>query len=357
MGRNSKWELLHKYLSGELNEEEERRFREWIEENPERKGLVKELKRIWDVVPPMDVHTAWLAFRNREVQEAAEKRGGRSPRSESATDALPAAGEGRSHWKLVTGMAVLLLMLTSFFTLYLNPPVQMAGEGGDEQISMKTMVTKKGEKARVTFNDGTKVIMNASSTLRFPSAFTRNKQVVRLEGEAYFEVAPRSNSRFIVKTGQADVMVHGTQFNVNTQPEKRNFEVVVKKGRVSVSPRTQDRDKSLLLEKNERTVMNPDGRFTEPVPVDSRDHIAWIYDGFHFDDTPFPEVIKALEQRFGVDIEVEQSHWEHVGYSGAFKGKSLEEILDIISQSLNFSYKRNKDTIFIYRESGREGPP
>ncbi len=105
----------------------------------------------------------------------------------------------------------------------------------DGVFAMNTMSTPKGGQYKLTLADGTKVWLNAASSITYPTTFTKNTRKVTVTGEVYFEVAGNSSKPFIVKTYKDEIQVLGTQFNVNAYVDESTIKTSLIEGSVKVN--------------------------------------------------------------------------------------------------------------------------
>jgi len=113
----------------------------------------------------------------------------------------------------------------------------------------------KGEEYQLVLSDGTRVWLNSETSLKFPVQFTHNKREVILEGEAFFEVTKNPNAPFIVKTGQMDVEVLGTSFNVSAYKDEATVQATLVEGKVKVSSQYGNASEQ-ILKPNEQAVFS-----------------------------------------------------------------------------------------------------
>src|SRR5699024_2401351 len=113
-----------------------------------------------------------------------------------------------------------------------------------------TLTTPRGGQYQLTLSDGTRVWLNSGSSIRYPVAFNGKNRKVEMTGEAYFEVAKNEGRSFIVKKGDVEIKVLGTQFNVNAYADNRKMKVTLLEGAVKV--------KNEILKPNEQAVLKDD---------------------------------------------------------------------------------------------------
>ena len=146
---------------------------------------------------------------------------------------------------------------------------------------MHTLATPVGGQYQVTLPDGTRVWLNASSMLKYPSRFTGNDRIVELSGEGYFEVARNINKPFRVIAADVNVEVVGTHFNINAYSDEPSLTTTLLEGSVKVS---KDTDFKMLIPGQQSAVINNDIRISN---VDTSNVIAWKNNEFKFIFPPF----------------------------------------------------------------------
>lgn len=157
--------------------------------------------------------------------------------------------------------------------------------------------TPRGGHYQITLNDGTRVQLNAASTLKFPADFTGNQRKVSLEGEAYFEVAQKTTP-FIVETTDGTVKVLGTHFNLKTYPEESMVTTLLE-GRVVVSA-ANNKMETILQPGSQAIVKN--NKVTK-IEVDPTIATAWLHGVFSFDQVNLKEVMSELSRWYNVYVE------------------------------------------------------
>lgn len=166
--------------------------------------------------------------------------------------------------------------------------------------------TPKGGTYQVTLPDGTKVSLNAGSSLRYPSRFEREQRLIELSGEAYFEVtplhvknAPGDKVPFIVRTEKQTVEVLGTQFNLSAYPEDTDVRTTLVNGSVRVAS-VSDTNTPVILQPGQQSVLTDEGVTIKNVEVES--FIAWKDGYFDFLYTPFSEMVAQIARWYDVEV-------------------------------------------------------
>ena len=162
-----------------------------------------------------------------------------------------------------------------------------------------TLNIPRGMNKQLTLADGTRVWLNAESSLQYPETFADKEQrIVYLKGEAYFEVAKDSLHPFLVKTDVLETRVLGTAFNVRAySPE--DTQVTLVEGSVKVSDKHHH---ELQLKPGEHATIQQGGALKSAQVEEASAYRSWADGQFYFDDTELVEIMRELGRWYNVDI-------------------------------------------------------
>jgi len=187
-----------------------------------------------------------------------------------------------------------------------------------------TIETPRGGQYQVNLPDGTKVWLNAGSSLRYPAQFAIAKREVELKGEAYFEVAKRTikgNEQgkrlpFVVKTSAQEVEVLGTHFNINSYSEEGNTKTTLLEGSVAVHPRPTNGTgiPAKIIKPGEQSMLN--GSSIQVATVDTEKVLAWKEGFFMFEDEDLQSIMHQVARWYDVDVEFKDNSLKTKGFSG-----------------------------------------
>jgi transmembrane sensor len=165
--------------------------------------------------------------------------------------------------------------------------------------------TPNGGQYQVTLSDGSKVWLNASTTLKYPTSFSSSERVVELEGEAYFEVA-RSKTPFYVKTEDQRIQVLGTQFNVNAYPDELGTKTTLLEGSVKLIAveKNKKSNQDIILKPGEEALLIKD-KDIQLSKVNVKQAVAWKNGFFHFEDADLKSVMREFSRWYRVEIKFE----------------------------------------------------
>lgn len=185
------------------------------------------------------------------------------------------------------------------------------------------LVVPRGGEFMVTLEDGTKVWLNSGSELQYPVNFSGGKRIVRLKGEAYFEVARITGSAFTVETEQIAVNVLGTKFNINTQLNEM-IQTVLVEGSVGL----EDGDKRVVLMPNQKADYNPVNKTFTVREVDAAVYVAWKDGDFVFDNESVENIMTRLSLWYDVNVIYRNDELKKVKLSGDMK--RYEDIRELL---------------------------
>ncbi|RAJ31903.1 FecR family protein [Pedobacter cryoconitis] len=179
------------------------------------------------------------------------------------------------------------------------------------QDLLNTIETPKGGQYQVNLPDGTKVWLNAASSLSFPARFSGLQRQVVLKGEAYFEVAKNKHMPFIVKSEQQKIEVLGTHFNVSAYADEHQSKTTLAEGSVKVSL-TANQQQQLLKPGQQAIATN----HIKVIPVDIEEALAWKDGLFMFNDEDLEAIMKKVERWYDVQVDFQQADLRQKHFSG-----------------------------------------
>lgn len=199
--------------------------------------------------------------------------------------------------------------------------------------------TPKGGKYELILQDGTKVWLNAASTIRFPASFkgAGNREIV-LQGEAYFEVAKDKAHPFQVSTEGQRVQVLGTHFNINSYQDENNIRTTLLEGLVQVNEQ--------VIHPGQQAVLSKNGQM-KVVSVHADAAVAWKNEVFQFEETDFASIMRQLARWYDVDIRY-QGPMPVIHYTGSIPRKSnISEVLEMLEETGAVRFKIAQRTVTV----------
>ena len=210
------------------------------------------------------------------------------------------------------------------------------------QVEYHTIRIPYGKKFQLELSDGTRIHLNAGSTLRYPFQFIKGKdRTVFLTGEAFFQVT-RGEDKFTVTTGDIETEVLGTEFNVSSYGNNTNTEIVLLEGSVQVHG-----DETRVMVPNEKLVHIAATGKWELETVDAADYVSWRDGVLWFRNEPFNEIIPKLERHYNIELANRYDEIKNKRFTGRFEREGIEEVLNVFKMALDFKYKISQQNITI----------
>lgn len=208
------------------------------------------------------------------------------------------------------------------------------------------VAARDGEIKRIVLPDSSVVTLNARSEIRFQQAGKSSSREVFLDGEAFFDIHPDNSKPFIVHTDGMQTQVLGTSFNVKYYPGEKLM-VGVLTGKVKV---TAAAGKSVVLQRGEKAIYNSSaGAFTS-IKEEPQEMTAWQQGIINMNNLTLEEVATVLERWYSVKISLESPGIAKHILSGSQNNTSLEAALNAICFVYNLDYRREGNTIHIYKK-------
>ncbi|WP_316840083.1 FecR family protein [Pedobacter gandavensis] len=197
------------------------------------------------------------------------------------------------------------------------------------KTAMNTIATPKGGQYQINLPDGTKVWLNAASSLRYPTAFSGEEREVSLSGEAYFEVArsiPKKS--FKVSTSKQTVEVLGTHFNINAYADEPSTKTTLLEGSVKVKSNAGE-DRSMVLKPGQQAALTDRQLLVNYGKEEEA--IAWKNGVFKFEDEDLQSVMRSVARWYDLDV-VYEGTLPSRQFSGEIdRNSNLSQVLDILS--------------------------
>lgn len=253
----------------------------------------------------------------------------------------------KNKWYLKIAASFIVFLLAGVIFLLQNNILGDEAKKSEEQVvdvdNFILKENKKGIKSTLKLPDGTTVKLNTNSKLKIPKHFTNKERRVFLVGEAYFDVKEDAARPFVIETGEMEVLVKGTTFNVSAYPEKDKIEVAVETGTVSVKNEAQE----LLLTAFEAAVLHKPLNNLKVVAF-SKDSFAWKDGVLIFRDTKIEELLRRIEDWYGVEFKIKKNIQMVENITATFEDLPLKTVLESISYTADFNYKIDNNVVTIY---------
>lgn len=209
-----------------------------------------------------------------------------------------------------------------------------------------TITTPRGGQYQVTLSDGTRVWLNAASSIRFPIAFFGDERKVEITGEAYFEVAKNKNKPFRVLAAGSEVEVLGTHFNVNAYTDEPYVRTTLLEGLVKVSTSSSKNQSSKFIHPGQEASVSRVGGIKVNDHADVEEAVAWKNGRFQFRSTDVRAILRQLSRWYDVDVVYKGNVNLH--FTGQLsRSESVTEIFKKLQLTGEVHFKTEGKTIIV----------
>ena len=314
-------DLLVKYMLGEATEEERLMVEAWINNNATNKKQYEDFETIWQeskqlaAISTVDESIEWQKFKERINQ----------PKQTAIVKKMNPV----TWWRIAAVFVIIIGASYLGYKLLNEKPVQnIVVASGQATISD-------------TLPDGSMVTLNKNSEIHYPSAFKGETRSISLKGEAFFNVTPNKKKPFLINVNDITVRVVGTSFNVRSI--NGVTEVIVETGVVQVIRN----NKMVELRPNEKTkVMQQDSVLVKD-KVQDKLYNYYRSKQFVCDNTPLWKFVEVLNEAYGANIIIENPKLRGLPLTTQFENESLDRILDVIQETFDIAYIKEKDRIIL----------
>ncbi|MHB2148704.1 FecR family protein [Calditrichota bacterium LG25] len=328
-------ESFQRWLSGNGSKEDNERWAKWLKEDPQNEALYKQALNLWQTAQ-------FKSYPLPDVQNELEKLlirlnlhsdKSKTMHDGSRSNILPM--NKKSFWKL--GAAVISAAAVLLIVFHLNIRI-LNVSFGDE---FTTVTTNYGQRITLRLDDGSKIILNSNSTLKYPKKITPDtRRELYLHGEAYFEVTRKPagpQQEFTVSTDEGLISVIGTSFTVSSR--KQQTKVALLKGVIKVIARDKsDNSKkisaSIILKPGQCLRFSQNAKVLKPQNNISSLQASWWKDQLILNNTSVEEIVVRLKETYGVDVEIKDRKLLKKTITGSIENNSLDFIIETLSSVL-----------------------
>lgn len=313
--RNMEKELLYKFFTGIATLEEKECIMRWMEVSPDNKAAFLKERKLYNAI-----------LLNAEPENTS------------------VAGNKKQHGLhlgFVKFLRIAAMIVIAFGLGY------FAQDRDDEgPVAMQTIAVPVGQCVNITLPDGSNIWLNAQTTIQYPVSFNKFERSIKLDGEAYFEVAKDKKRPFIVNTKECSVEVLGTKFNVDAYSSRDKFETVLMEGSVKVSMHN-DPSETISLKPNNKVYRSNGKLLTQK--IDNYERYRWKEGLICFQDEPFRLVMEDFEKFYGLKIIVNNQKVTKYLYTGKFKQTDgIDYALSLLQKNIHFTYQRDRENHVVY---------
>lgn len=310
------WDLLTKHVAGESSEEEKQKVEAWISKDETNRKILDELSQSWFL------NDERVKVFNPDKQKAWK----------NVSDRIKDSKTGFEKFRFYTIRVAAMILIT--FAIYYF--------GSNEEVKYITIT----EAAKSFYlPDGSEIMLNENSNLKYPEEFSENKREVSLNGEGFFTVQKDASKPFIVNSSNTKIEVLGTSFNYSARKDENEDQVIVVSGKVAFSEK-QNPENKIILEKGSSAKFDKQlGELTFGGKFDSN-KFAWRTGILRFENDTMESVSNVIKKHFGVEVVLPDS-FKDIKITATFNNEKLKNILPVLEMILGAKFKQEENKIII----------
>lgn len=313
-------ELLFRFFEGLTTDSEDQTIKEWFDASPQNQEQFYQERKLFDALILHHDQNSITADSSILVEE-------------------PSADRKRILFGTFMKVAAVIAILLMSGLLY------MQIKNSNEDYGMQSISVPAGQYVNLSLPDGTQVWLNARTKIEYPVSFNKKQRIVKLDGQAYFEVVHNEDKPFIVETSKGNVSVLGTKFDVMAYSGEDDFVATLMDGKVKVDL-ASDPSQSLILSPNTRAVLR-DGKL-EVSGIEDYDAYRWKEGLISFNNASFGSIMRDFEKIYGLKINIENTHVGKYSYTGKFRFvDGIDYALRVLQRDIKFEYQRDPETHII----------
>lgn len=322
-------DFLKKYFNGELTADEEQQVQKWLAEHGDEPRVIACLDAILDEVQSENKAVSSEAFTKVSVKLGLDRR-----------TSVRKVFKKASRWFAGIAAGILLPLSGAIAFKYLAPAAET------EWLELKV---PSGQNSELTLSDGTHLHLNAGTRITYPSEFIGKERRIFVEGEIFADVAKDSERPFFIVSGDVDVKVLGTTFNLKAYDNTECVELLLLEGAVEMDIDAGNHTKEFVMEHGE--MVQYDRKSGE---IEMRNFNPGQYKGFHenrsihFFNLRLSDIVSDLERIFGTKIILLDESLADTRYFAWFtNNEDLDQILQGINIDGKMKFSRRNEVVYI----------
>jgi ferric-dicitrate binding protein FerR (iron transport regulator) len=352
------WRLMARVVFKEADSEEENMLQNLLRDNPD---LQQQFYLLSDILQNR------YEQQNEKIEITNSKAFSIIQKADRIYNRKKPVQWGYKKYASLAAASVILLIIASLFFFRTNKNYH------DNERIKPAFATANGSRKQITLPDGSRVWLNAGSNLYYITNFEKTTtREVKLEGEAFFDVAKNPARPFIVHAGDINIKALGTTFNVKAYQDEPNVETTLYSGLVNITKNSDKKFVPIMLYPNQKiivpihpaenetvneksqsntnatikssiTIQQIDSTKTEPLRIET----AWIYNRLEFRGDDFIRLAHKLERWYNVKIVFADENVKQLSFNGSFEKENIEQAMLALSIANSFNYKIQNDEIII----------
>ena len=324
--------LQERFFNNQCTKEEAERFIKWYLSDKGEKEIEEQIENYWMDNTNSEWDSAKLLTKVNSVKNESDLFVSHNADAQSEIKPVKTSFLSSQYWRIAASVTLVIGLSYLAMNLFTSNP-----DESDYFVEYIEKSNPSGQKSTVHLKDGSRIILNSNSKVKFPVEFSDSERVIELEGEAYFEVAKDASRPFRVKTANTMTTALGTTFNIDAFEEENDIKISLTSGRIEVKKLDgKAGEKPFELVPGQGVVYSRLDQRMVQTDIDMEKVTAWTSKELIFHNEDINEVMRRLERWYGVEITVEDKI-DGV-FSASFKNESLKAVLEGISYSFSLDY-------------------
>lgn len=313
-------ELLYRFFEGITTADEMTAIQKWLDESPENQKEFLKQRKLFDAMLLLPgVEDTPSLTKDGLIPEAQEQE------EETGTRFFTLSSFIKYAAIIVISVCATLAALHYFQK--------------EQQAVMLTASVPAGQRAEITLPDSTTVWLNSGSVLKYPSAFSKDKREIVLDGEGYFTVTKNPHKPFTVQTANGYVTVLGTVFNLKSYSAEPRMEASLVSGMVKAKGKTGE---EVVLSPNQKMIWD-NGKTM--VITSNEDDYLWKTGILTFTDRPLSVILFQLGKTYNKHITIKKKSLKNIVLSGKFRvSDGMDYALRVLQETYGFHYSTDPET-------------
>ncbi|HBB00450.1 MAG TPA: hypothetical protein DCZ19_05170 [Porphyromonadaceae bacterium] len=335
-------EIIVRVLDQRQSPEEMQIFLAWYNAADENKQLFFQLKDIYER------RKGGLYPDDREISAGWERLSLKMEREKSILSTCHKKRKQDRHVRVAVRSlvaAVALVLIISGIFLFINRQ--------EEVTWTEVRTTPRRSPRSIVLSDGSTILLNASSWLKYPEKFTGKNREVYLDGEALFTVARNERRSFIVHTDRQEIQVLGTQFNVQgySSDPRTITTLITGKVKLATYDNNHQAKNGMMMHPNQQVFFDKRSNEVSVSEIDPSDAVTWIKGVYSFRDASLDEITRRLEKVLGISFVITDDADRIEKYTGKFfSHQSSQEIAAVLNFKGQFRPEFRNDTLFLLKK-------
>lgn len=315
--------LINKYLEGKCSPDEELLLEEYLDSLNDKKNSQGKRKLSYEELTGEETYS-------RIIQAIDNMKKGKTGLQKIVA----------SRYLLKIAASIIALLTLSVCALYISGVFS----SNSNQVAWTERKTISGEKSIINFADGTKIILNGNSNLKYSVNALNNTREVFLEGEAFFEVKHDTTRQFIVHSKNLTTTDLGTEFDISAYSNEKEITVSLVSGKINIAENENEKiSKSTILQPKQQLVYSTTKKTYNLRDFDMVEIIGWKDNVLKFKDATLKDVFIKLERAYGIKFQLQTKSFEGFLITANFDKAPVETVTKLIKKLTGLDYTNIKE--------------